>query len=220
MHVRKTGVLFALLVGLAAVSASATTINFASLQGNSADGSLPGALMAGNSFTQQGFAIASVGGPFDVWQFGNAKFPGTSPAATSLFEFYAGSETLITYNGSQPFTLDSVDFAPLLSGGSGPFTFLVTGVYPDQSFITQMVTVNNFPFGLQTVTFSGFTNVTAVNFLQGTNAGYFQGQETAYQFNNIVVTSTTSAIPEPRTLLMLGSGVLGLAGVARRKLKL
>ena len=220
MHVRKTEVLLALFVILAAASASATTINFASLQGNAPDLSLPGALQAGTSFTQQGFVVASVGGPFDVWQFGNAKFPGTSPAATSLFEFYAGSETLITYNGSQPFTLDSIDFAPLLSGGSGPFTFLVTGVYPDQSFITQMVTVNNSPFGLQTVTFSGFTNVTAVNFLQGTNAGYFQGQETAYQFNNIVVTSTTSAIPEPRTLLMLGSGVLGLAGVARRKLKL
>jgi len=220
MHVRKTGVLFALLVGLAAVSASATTINFASLQGNSADGSLPGALMAGNSFTQQGFAIASVGGPFDVWQFGNAKFPGTSPAATSLFEFYAGSETLITYNGSQPFTLDSVDFAPLLSGGSGPFSIIVAGDFGDGSSITQTVWVNTSPNKLQTFKFTGFINVLAVNFLQGTTAGYFTGQETAYQFNNIVVTSTTSAIPEPRTLLMLGSGVLGLAGVARRKLKL
>jgi len=217
MHVRKTEVLLALFVILAAASASATTINFASLQGNAPDLSLPGALQAGTSFTQQGFVVASVGGPFDVWQFGNANFPGSTPASTSLFEFYAKTETSITYNGTQPFTLDSIDFAPLLSGGSGPFIFYVAGVFADETFTTQKVTINSTPFGLQTVTFPGFTNVIAVNFLQGTNAGYFQGQEDAYQFNNIVVNGPSDA-PEPGTLLLLGSGFLSAAGFLRQKL--
>ena len=190
MHVRKTAVLIALFVSLASAAASATTINFASLQAKPPDPSLPGALMAGSSYTQQGFEIASVGaGGFDVWKLGNSNFPGKSPAATSLFEFHAGDETLITH-GNRPFTLNSIDFAPLLSGGSGPFTFLVTGVFPDESFITQKVTISNSPFRLQTVKFPSFKNVVAVNFIQGTSAGYFQGQETAYQFNNIVVTTT------------------------------
>ena len=99
--------------------------------------------------------------------------PGPSAASTSLFEVHAGDETQITYgNGNNPFTLDSIDFAPLLKGGSGQFTFVVTGVFPDQSFIKQTVTINNSPLRLQTVTFpSTFTNVVEVHFLQGTIAG-------------------------------------------------
>ena len=178
-----------MLLSLAAASASATTINFASLQANPPDPELAGALMlAETSYTQQGFVIASIGGRFDVWKLGNSNFPGTSSAATSLFEITAGSETQITYGQNKPFTLDSIDFAPLLSGGSGPFFILVTGILPDESSVTYQFTINNSPFRLQTVHFpSSFRNVVAVNFIQGTNSGYFQGQETAYQFNNIVV---------------------------------
>ena len=189
MHVRKTAVLFALLVSLGAASASATTINFASLQAKPPDSSVPGALMAGTSYTTQGFAIGSCcAGGFDVWKLGNSNFPGTSPAATSLFEMpIRGNQTAITHGQGQPFTLDSIDFAPLLSGGSGQFNLVVTGDFGDGSQTTQTVWVNNSPFRLQTVKFSGFINVVAVYFSQGTNAGYFTGQETAYQFNNIVV---------------------------------
>src|SRR3974377_1793642 len=68
MHVRKTAAIFALLVSLAAASASATTINFASLQANPPDQELVGALTAGTLYTQQGFAIASNYGRFDVWK--------------------------------------------------------------------------------------------------------------------------------------------------------
>ena len=35
-----------------------------------------------------------------------------------------------------------------------------------------------------------------------------------------ILTMTTNAVPEPHTLLLLGSGVLGLGGVIRRKLSL
>ena len=113
MNVRKTGVLVVLLVSVAAASASATTINFASLQSlqkNAPDIELAGALMVGTSYTQQGFVIASYGGRFDVWQLGNSNFPG----ATSLFDFTAGAETVIT-RGGQPFTLDSIEFTITLN---------------------------------------------------------------------------------------------------------
>ena len=189
MHFPRTAVLFALLVCLAAASASATTINFASLQAKPPDGSVPGALMAGTVYTQAGFAIGSCcAGGFDVWKLGNPNFPGTSSSATSLFEMpIKGNATSITYKNGMPFTLDSIDFAPLLSGGSGPFSIIVAGDFGDGSSITQTVWVNTSPNKLQTFKFTGFINVLAVNFLQGTTAGYFTGQETAYQFNNIVV---------------------------------
>jgi len=217
MHFRKTWVLFALFVTLAASSASATTFNFASLQGNSSDASLPGALTAGSSFTQQGFSIVSAGGSFDVWQFGNPNFPGSSPASTSLFGFSFNTETLITYNGGQPFSLVSIDFAPLLSGGSASFSLVVIAQLADESFIPVTVWINNSPFGLQTVAFPTFTDVLDVHFLQGTNSGYFTGQETGVQFNNIVVTAG-NAVPEPGTLLLLGSAFLSAAGFLRQKL--
>ena len=193
MHVRKTAVLFALLVSLAAASASAATINFASLQASSPDPEVPGALTLGtSSYTQQGLTIGTCCvKSFDVWKLGNSNFPGTSPAATSLFNYpVTGNTTQITYNGGQPFTLDSIDFAPLLRGGSGSFTFWVTGDCGDGCTVSQPVTISN-SARLQTVRFSGFTNVLAVTFSQGTIAGSLgqptAQQETAYQFNNIVV---------------------------------
>ena len=193
MHVRKTAVLFALLVSLAAASASAATINFASLQASSPDPEVPGALTLGtSSYTQQGLTIGTCCvKSFDVWKLGNSNFPGTSPAATSLFNYpVTYNTTTITYNGGQPFTLDSIDFAPLLRGGSGSFTFWVTGDCGDGCTVSQPVTISN-SARLQTVRFSGFTNVLAVTFSQGTIAGSLgqptAQQETAYQFNNIVV---------------------------------
>jgi hypothetical protein len=227
-HVRKMGVLFVLLVSVAAASASPTTINFASLQTTN-DGIpalQPDSFAAGSTFgPTQGFLVASVGGAmgFNVWQNTSPNFPGTSDTDTSLWEFNQGAQTTITFNSTQLFTLDSIDFAPLIHGGSGSFTVVVTGVIPDSNPVIQMVTItNNSPLRLQTVTFPDFTNVSAVNFSQGTSPSGppYTVQGLMYQFNNIVVNSTSSPppIPEPGTLLMLGSGVFGLAGVLRKKL--
>ena len=223
MHVRKTAVLFALLVSLAAASASATTINFANLQSGMPDSSLPGALRAPSVYSKQGFTIASGGNKFDVWKLGTPNFPGTLAANTSLFEFYQKSAVTIA-DGGKPFTLSSIYLAPLLRGGTGKFSVTFIGQIPDGPIVSWKVWVKDGSRpALQFFRFpSYFSNLTSVSFIQGTNQKYFVGQETAYQFNNIVVTAAkaaaATAVPEPGTLALLGSGLLVFTQVFRRKL--
>ncbi|MDQ2712214.1 MAG: hypothetical protein M3Y72_26360 [Acidobacteriota bacterium] len=88
------------------IAAEAATINFSSLAqpGNSY-------AMEGSSYTQ-GFTFAN--GSFAVWQTSSPNLPGLDPTNTSLFEFYAGGATSLTAAGNAPFTLSSIDLAPLI----------------------------------------------------------------------------------------------------------
>jgi hypothetical protein len=190
--------------------AGTVTINFSSL---SQSGS--GFASVGGSITQQGFTFTSANNAFYVWEASSPNLPSLNPANTSLFEYYAYSTTTLTEGGSA-FNLNSMDLAPLLTGGSGTFNVTFTGTHPDNSTVSQTFTVNDStPPSLQTFNFSNFTDLESVSFTQGTNGGFFQTQETGYQFDNVVVTGD---VPEPGTLVMLGSGVMGLAGVLRRRL--
>src|ERR1019366_6473292 len=65
----------------------------------------------------------------------------------------------------------------------------------------------------QTFTYSGGSSV--LSFMAQMN-----GTDTDAGFDNIVLADTNSGVPEPGTLVMLGSGVLGLAGFVRRKINL
>jgi len=59
-------------------------------------------------------------------------------------------------------------------------------------------------------------NTAFVGFTAGTGSGFENHDILNWSFAN----DTSLATPEPSTLLMLGSGILGLVGVARRKLSL
>ena len=210
MSIRWTSFFLVLLWTAGSVSAGATTINFSSLsQAGSSFASV------GGSITQQGFTFTSASAAFYVWQASSPNLPSLAPANTSLFEYYAFSTTTLT-DGGNPFTLSSIDLAALLTGGSGTFTVTFTGTHPDATTVSQTFTVNDTsPPSLQTFSFSGFTNLVSVSYAQGTNSGFFQNQVSAYQFDNVVV--TTSSVPEPGSLALLGSGVLAAAGALRRK---
>jgi hypothetical protein len=181
------------------------TINFGSL---SQSGST--FFSEGSSYTQQGFTFSSP--DLYTWEKKSPNLPSLNAADTSLFEFFADNTTSVTDKGNAPFTLDSVDLAPLIAGATGTFDVTFTGTFADLSTVTQTFSVSDTD-KLQTFDFSGFTNVVSVSFVQGTNSGFFGSQKTAYQFDNLVIASPVSSVPEPGSLPLAITGV-ALAGFA------
>ncbi|MGP0072998.1 MAG: hypothetical protein ACLPWF_13820 [Bryobacteraceae bacterium] len=182
-----------------------TIINFSSL-------SQPGStyFSEGSSYVQQGFTFASTA--LYTWEASSPNLPSLNAADTSLFEFYAYNTTTLTDTGDAPFTLNSIDLAPLIANGTGTFTVTFTGTLADSSTVSQTFTVSNTTLALQTFDFSGFTNVVSVSFEQGTNSGFFVTQETGYQFDNLVIASSASSVPEPGSLPFLAIAGIGLIG--------
>ena len=152
------------------------------------------------------------GNGFAVWDASSPNLPGLATANTSLFEFFAGSTTVLTDAGNL-FTINSIELAQYDDlQTAGPFNVTFQGTFADSSTVSQTFTVNRFSGtpALQTFNFSGFINVDQVTFTQGTA---YQGL--AYQFDNLVITPTT--VPEGPELGMLGITALGILGAMKKK---
>jgi hypothetical protein len=188
--------------------AAAATLSFGSL---STAGNTYAAV--GASVSQSGFTVASADSSLYAWEASSGNLPGLNTANTSLFEFFAGGTDTVTDGGSA-FSATSIDLAPVLAGGSGTFTITFTGTHAHSTTVTQSFTVNDgTPTELQTFDFTNFTNLVSLSFSQGTNIGFFGTQDTAYQFDNLVVTpAAVSAAPEPTAIWLAVAGLIAVVG--------
>lgn len=140
---------------------------------------------------------------------GTASISGT-PAVNGSVTITLGS---LSINGGA-FTAGTISIAPTLGASCGTGCFNITGGSVS-IWNASSVSLFHGTFTGGTVTVSnGIVNV----------AGFLQGGSTVATYVNlgrsgVIGSSDTIVTPEPGTLGLLGTGLVGLAGIVRRKLR-
>jgi hypothetical protein len=194
--------LIAMALPLAAFASS--SVDFTN-SGGTLTGSTAGMSLAGSEL----IAINGLdGGGLITGGLGGVSFStGTLIAGGSLQmggSFNGGGSFIITGNGSQPGVPNGTIF-------NGSFTGPVTW-----TLITLANGTHNYTLtGSLTGTWytGAIVEGATVQLTINTGKGYFNGS------TNISSGDTNIVVPEPGTLGLLGTGLIGLAGVLRRKLK-
>jgi hypothetical protein len=139
----------------------------------------------------------------------NVNYNGT----TSMFadgDRIGNASILMTQVGGGTFSVSALDAAVYWIGASGQI--LLTGQISGGGTVFQTLTVGT-PWASYTL--SGFDNLVSLTFQDTTSGGFLTAPGMGIDNINL-----GPSIPEPGTLVMFGSGIVGLAGLLRRKLTL
>jgi hypothetical protein len=166
-----------------------------------------------NSATFQGFGFTSAG-TFSHIASGHFS-AAVAHNGTSFLFVAAGVENAIDVtNGGQGFDLQSFDADSFLHI-QGTTSITITGFFLNGGSITQTFVTDASGDGpgpvtdFQTLSLVGFTGLQTVQ---------FRSNNISLALDNITVTgSGVAPVPEPAAMVLLGTGLLGIAGALRKR---
>jgi hypothetical protein len=162
--------------------------------------------------TEAGFTYAKVSGDLFVSSSGN---PGRAIEGTLDA---AGGVLGIRRAAGLAFVFDGLDYSARRFEGQGSQTLLVTGLFGGVTVGTAVFTVTANNAGAWTTFAAGTLGAVSLDELRITlNAGRTPDFSFVQGVDNVRLTATTSTVPEPGTWALLGTGLLAVGGVARRK---
>jgi hypothetical protein len=160
-------------------------------------------------YTEAGFTLTS---SID-YQFGTlcADYVG-SYAGPGMFIDYSGTTASLTKNGGGTFSIGGISLAHLYGGTWGDQSFTFIGNLYGDGTISQTFTIGAQagPTVFTPYVFDAtWTNLTSVTFASQ--------DYPYYQFTNILLDGAGTTVPEPASMALLGTGLVGVFGAVRRR---
>jgi PEP-CTERM motif len=157
-----------------------------------------------STYSESGFTVISEAGTWFV-SSGNGSFANPEPDI-----FTQPSGTIAVTDGGGLFNFDTLDLGIFNVAAGGAADYTITGLLNGVAVYTQSGSSSSQGF----VTLNGTHQSTAITSFTIALSGNPDGVDV----DNIGLnTVAAAATPEPSTLALFGTGILGLAGMARRK---